>query len=124
MGYLSRHAVTFTTASDGSATVYSDRVNGHVHAIRYAYVDADTGADITITGETSTIPVLTITNAGTASTVHHPRAATVDVSNAASLYAVGGEPVETLIPVADERIKVVVAAGGNAKTGTLHFYVG
>ena len=124
MGYLTRHAVAFTTTSGGDATVYSDRVNGHVHAIRYAYVDADTGADITITGETSGIPVLTITNAGTASTTHHPRAATVDVVNAASLYAAAGEPVETLIPVADERIKVVVAQGGDTKTGTLHIYVG
>jgi hypothetical protein len=43
---------------------------------------------------------------------------------AASLYAVGGEPVETLIPVARERIKLAVANGGAGGVGTFHVYVG
>lgn len=66
--------------------------------------------------------VLTMTNQA-ASGTYAPRHATHDTAGAASLFAAGGEPVEALIPIAGERLKVIVAQGGNAKSGTLHVYI-
>jgi len=112
--------VTFTTTSGGAATVYSRPLSGLLHAIRYVYGDAATGADIVITDEATGLELLTITNAGTASTTHLPRGAAVGTTNAALLYAAGGAPVTDRLPVVS-RIKAVVAQGGDTKIGTLVF---
>lgn len=121
--YLERHTVTITTASDGSGTGYTPIAIGQIHAIRYVKTDYANGVDVTITCEASGQAVLTWTDVN-ASDTSYPRGATNDIIDAASLYAAGGEPVETLIPVAGERIKIVVASGGDTKTGAFHVYVG
>jgi hypothetical protein len=123
MAYVRRHVVTIVTDGSGDGTGYTDALNGFVHAIRYAKTDYADGVDFTITAETSGIAVLT-TSASNAAATFHPRAATVDTANAASLYAAAGTTVNALIPVADERLKIVVAQGGATKTGTFHVYVG
>lgn len=112
--------VTFTTDASGDDTVYSRPFVGLLHAVRYEYIDGDTGADFTITDEATGIALLTVTNAGTASLTIMPRGATVGTTNAASLYAGAGTAVEDRLPVCG-RIKTVVAQGGNAKTGALVF---
>lgn len=112
--------VTFTTTAGGAATVYSDPIVGLLHAVRYEYIDGDTGADFTITDEATGIALLTITNAGVASLTIMPRGATASTTNAASLYAAGGTAVEDRLPVCG-RIKTVVAQGGATKTGALVF---
>lgn len=119
-------SVSITTAADGSATVYTQPVSGFVRAISYVpdgSTPLDTGADITITANTSGLPILTITNLGTSAVTSHPRAATVSTANAAALYAAAGTAVNTEIPVADEAIKFVVAQGGNALKGVFYVYV-
>lgn len=120
---IQRHVVTVTTDGSGDGTGYTDvPVYGLVHAVRYVKTDYADGIDVTITGDLSGIAVLAVSNMNATAT-YLPRFATVDNAAAASLYAAGGEPVEDRIPVAMERIKVVVAAGGATRTGAFHLFV-
>lgn len=118
----------FTTTAGGAATVYSGgRVNGRVLEVRYTYGDAATGADFTITGNDSGKAVLTITNAGTSSVTWQPRQVVHPVANTGAGTALtfdGTNEIYDYICLADEEIKVVVAAGGATKSGTLTFIVG
>jgi len=41
----------------------------------------------------------------------------------ASLYAAGGEPVEGYIFVGGEPLSIVVAQGGDTKSGTLYLWI-
>lgn len=124
MAYLERHTVTVTTAADGTATAYTDlKCNGFVHSIRYVKTDFATGVDFTITAEKSGATLWAQNNVDATVTVF-PREATAGTDGAAALYAAAGTAVRALIPVANERIQIVIAQGGNAKVGTFHFYVG
>lgn len=119
-------SVALTTASDGSATGYTEPLSGFVRAIRYVphgSTPLDTNADATITADTTGLAILTITNIGTSALNIYPRAATASIANAAALYAAAGTAVNDLIPVCEERIKVVIAQGADTKSGTFWFYV-
>lgn len=124
MGFISTEAVTVTTIADGSATAYTRNYNGFLHAIQYTkpgttpYSD---GVVVTITAEVSGLPVWSETLTTNASKTRYPRAATNDVLGAAALYAAAGQPINDRIPVAGERLKIVLASGGNAKVGTFRF---
>ena len=111
------------TNSSGDATVYishgpNGNPNGFLVCIRYVPVDLDTGADLTITGEDSLIPIMTKTNVGTSTVFFYPRA----LLNAVADGAAATNPSE-FIPIKNERIKVVVAQGGNAKTGSIEAWL-
>lgn len=123
MAFFRIHTVAMTTASDGSLTTYTNEVNGLIHGIRYVKTDFADGSTMTVTVEDTGEAVWAESNVN-ASASRYPRVATSDTVGAASLYAAGGEPVEDKIAVANSRLKIVVASGGNAKTGTLHFIVG
>lgn len=114
--------------SSGAATSYGRKIWGRVESILYvpdASTPLDTGADFVITGETTGVPIFTITDVGTAAKSFAPRVQASDVTGVATLYASGG----TLVPsnvgpmVLHERIKVVTAQGGTSLLGTLHFVV-
>lgn len=126
--FITRYDFTLTVNASGDATVYSATpVTGLIRQIRYVPDGTnplDTGADLTITAEASGLVVDTLTNIGTAAVQWAPRQATSTVAGAASLYAAAGLAVNDLIAIAGERIKVVVAQGGNALTGTLYIWVG
>lgn len=115
-----RFAVAVTTAADGSFTGYTQPFAGRVLALFIVTGTLDAGTDWTITEEDTGAAIATLTNKNSGRVM--PRDATHDVLGAASLYAAAGEPVEDAIP-ANGRIKVVVAQGGNATSGTLHVYV-
>lgn len=125
MGKLTRHVVDVATIADGSGTGYTPAVSGFVRTIRYVK-DGTTpyaaGVDVTITAEISGAAIATLTNLDATGT-YQPRVATHDTVGAAALYAAGGTAVNDLIPVAQERIKIVIAAGGDTKTGRFHVYV-
>lgn len=123
MAYIERHVVTITTAAGGGGTGYTPVVNGFIQAIRYVKTDYADGVDFDVTAETSGIVIWDEDNVNASKTVY-PRAATHDTLGVASLYAAGGEPVETYIPVSTERVKIVVAAGGDTKVGVFHVYIG
>jgi hypothetical protein len=108
---------TITTAADGSATVYlGSRLRGRVHAIQYVIGTLDAGTDLVITGETTGVAILTDSPA--ASEWFYPRA----FANAVTTGAAGTAAQED-VHVLNERIKVVVAQGGNALTGTIRAFI-
>jgi len=116
---VTRVSVTPVTDGSGDATVYTEKVNGLLSTIQYVKTDYTDGVDFTITEEDTGLALWTGTNVNAATSIS-PRRPTTDALGAASLYAATGEPVEDLIPIAG-RIKVVIAAGGAAKTGQLVF---
>lgn len=120
---MKRYKVTVTTAADGSATAYSPRLSGKLNSIHYVKIDFADGVDFTITDEATGEGLWTDTNVN-ASEVVRPRAPVHDQVGAARLFAAGGTAVSDEIGVANSRIKIVIAQGGNVKTGTFHFLVG
>ena len=123
MSYVQRHAVSLTTAADGSATGYTPVVTGRIETLRYVKTDFVDGVDFAVTLEATGEAVWSQSDVNASATVA-PRQATHDVLGAASLYAGAGEPVEDKIAVANDRIKIVVAQGGDTKTGTVHVTLG
>lgn len=119
MSYAERHSIAVVTAADGSATAYSPVVTGKVSQIRYVKTDFATGVDFTITAEATGETIWTQTNVDASVTVA-PRQATHSTAGAAALYAAGGTGVNDKIALANDRVKIVIAAGGDAKTGTFH----
>ena len=119
MSYAERHSIAVVTAADGSATAYSPAVTGKVSQIRYVKTDFAAGVDFTITAEATGETIWTQTNVDASVTVA-PRQATHSTAGAAALYAAGGTAVNDKIALANDRVKIVIAAGGNAKTGTFH----
>ena len=120
--HVERHAVAVTTDASGDFTGYTPNVTGRVVSIQYVKNNFADTADFTITAETTGQGLWTQANV-TASATKAPRQPTHDAIGAASLYAAGGEPVEDHIYLANERVKVVVAQGGNATTGTFYITV-
>lgn len=117
--YVKRISISLTTLADGSVTAYSDKnVTGRIVDISYRKTDFVDGVDFAVTGEASGKNVWTQADVNVAQTVA-PRQPTHTAAGVVNLYAAAGSPVHDYIALADERIKVVVAAGGNVKTGEL-----
>ncbi len=112
-------APTIVTDASGNATVYlshgpNRKPNGFLRCIKYTPGTIATGADLTITGEDSGIPIMVKADAGTSIVFFYPRA----FPNAVADGAAGTVPSE-LIPIKDERIKIVIAQGGNGGVGSI-----
>lgn len=108
---------TITTDASGDATVYlGSRLRGRVHAIKYIKGTLDAGTDLVITGETSGVAILTDSPA--ADEWLYPRAFANAVTTGAA-GTVAQEPVHVL----NERIKVVVAQGGNGGVGSISVFI-
>ncbi len=114
-----RHVVTVTTDASGDATAYSPVLSGRLSQIRYVKTDFADGVDFTITAEGTGETLWTDTNINASETVA-PRQAVHDTAGAALLYAAGGTAQTDKIVLAADRVKIVVAQGGNVKTGTFH----
>ncbi|MEX0854099.1 MAG: hypothetical protein WD036_12585 [Bauldia sp.] len=122
---MRRMRVTVTTAVGGAATAYSPRISGELQHIEYkkhattAYTD---GVDFTITSERSGESLWTEVNIN-ASTTRRPRAATHSDVGVGLLYAAGGAAVADRMALANDRVKIVLAAGGDAKIGDFYIVV-
>ncbi|RYE71000.1 MAG: hypothetical protein EOP19_32520 [Hyphomicrobiales bacterium] len=119
------YEVTVTTAADGSATAYAPsagKCRGLLEAIQYEKVDFADGVDFTITDEVTGESLWTDTNVN-ASEIVRPRAAVADQAGAARLYAAGGTAVAEKIAIVS-RIKLVIAQGGNVKSGKFRLHIG
>lgn len=119
---LRRHVVPVTTAADGSATAYSPYLSGYVHEIHYVKTDFADGVDFTITAEATGETIWTQSDVNAAA-VKAPRQATHSTAGVASLYASGGTAVNDRIALGRDRVKIVIAQGGNAKSGAFHIVV-
>lgn len=115
--HVERHSVAVTTIADGSATAYSPVITGKISNIIYVKTDYADGVDFTVTLE-ATSQSLWREDTVNASKTIAPRQAVCDNTGTASLYAAGGEPVEDDIVCANDRVKIVIAQGGDKKTGT------
>ena len=123
MSYAERHTVTITTEASGDATGYTPVVTGFLSQIRYVKTDFDNGVDFTITAEATGETLWTEITVN-ASATRAPRQATHGTDGAASLYAGAGTAIQDKIALANDRVKIVVAQGGNAKVGTFHIVIG
>ena len=125
--YITHYVVNIQTNKTGDGIGYTDApVNGFIRAIRYVKPTAGSfaaGVDFEVTAEQSGVVIWDQDDVNASVTVY-PRAAICDTAGVASLYAENGEPVEDLIPIANERVKITVANGGDGGVGTFHVYVG
>ncbi len=124
--YAERHAVTITTDAEGAAEVYTPAVTGRVLGVRLVIPGSgglDAGTDLTVTAEATGEAILAVTNQGGSSASYYPRQPIHGATGAALEYATGFAQVEPITLVAD-RVKIVVAQGGNVTTGTAYVIVG
>lgn len=117
-----RFVVNVTTAADGSYTGYTPFLSGKVAAIHYVKNNFTDGVDFTITAEATGETLWTEANVNAAK-VCMPRGATHSNAGVAALYASGGTAVNDLIRVSRDRVKIVLAQGGNATTGAFHVVI-
>jgi hypothetical protein len=112
MSYAERHVVALTTNASGAVTAFTPPVTGRIAAVIYTKGNFDNGADLTITVESTTQSLWTDTDVNASETVYPLAVGNLGTGAASTL-------TEVPIFVANDRVKVVVAQGGNAKTGTI-----
>lgn len=128
--YAKTGTVTVTTDASGDGTGYIDGVNGRIFSIHYTVTSTPflepasptNGFDFTITTET-TLQNLWVEAGITGAKTVAPRLSVSDLVGAATHYNDDGdEPVVDYVIAAGaanaERVKIVVANGGNTLTGT------
>ena len=114
---IRRFEVDVTTAADGSATAYSPYLSGYINDIQYVKTDFADGVDFTITAE-ATGRTLWAESDVNAAAVRAPRQPTHSTAGVAALFASGGTAVNDKIALGRDRVKFVIASGGNVKTGS------
>lgn len=122
MAYFQTVTVPVTVDASGDATVYSNALSGYLEQIRYVKTDFADGVDFTITGDTTGATLWDEDNVNASVTVA-PRQPTQTTAGVAINYA-ATFPVHDRIAIGNERIKIVVANGGNATSGTFYITVG
>jgi len=125
MSFIQRFTVLVTTIANGSATAYSPHFTGKISQIRYVkdgttpYTD---GVDFTITAEATGENIWTQLNVNASVTVA-PRQPVHSTAGVAALYAAGGTAIQEMIAIANDRVKIVIADGGDSKIGTFFLLV-
>lgn len=117
-----RFVVNVTTAADGSYTGYTPFLSGKICQIEYIKTNFTDGVDFTITAEATGATLWTELNVNAAK-VCAPRIATHSNAGVAALYAGAGTAVNDKYAMSRDRVKIVIAAGGNATTGAFHIVV-
>lgn len=116
---LSRFTVNVTTDDQGDAVAYSPQCNGLVRTVEYVKPQSgglDAATDIDIIADVSGAVIWTNDDLST-SKVIHPLAQAQDNT--------GADIVGAYAPIclADERIKITVANGGNTLSGQFVFTI-
>lgn len=119
---LRKFTVAVTTASDGTATAYSPYFSGYIHSVQYVKTNFADGVDFTITIDGTGETVWTESNVNAAA-VKATRQPVYSTAGVASLYAAGGTAVQERLAVGRDRVKIVIAQGGNATTGSFTILV-
>lgn len=112
-----RKRINITTAADGTFTGYGDAAVGLVYAVQLVDGTLDDGVDVTITSEHAdlSIPILVKADFNTDQMVY-PRVLQ-------ALNTDGSALTTHAFPLCFGRPKVVIAQGGNAKTGAVVLYL-
>ena len=119
MAYSSRRfTVPATTDGTGAATVYSPYFSGFIQSIQYVKTDFANGVDFTITADEAGDSIVTLGNQDTA-TISRPRWATQSTAGVESRYVAGDalSVVRDKVALGRDRVKIVIASGGDTKTG-------
>ena len=116
--YAERHVVPVITDGAQAATEYSPHFTGRIHSITYLKTDFTDGVDFTITLEATGESLWTDTNINASETVYPVQKANLGGTGAASTI------LEQPFIAANDRVKIVIAAGGAVKTGAFHIVVG
>lgn len=119
---IRRFVVPVVTEYGGDAEDYSPVLSGKIVSIRYVKTDFADGVDFAVTAEDSGETIWAEEDVN-ASATRHPRAATHTTAGAASNYDGSSHAVLAKIALSQERIKIVVADGGNETSGTFHITV-
>ena len=116
MSNPTQHSVSVETATSGAATAYTTEViSGQIQAIKYTKPGSSplaSTADFTITTEGTGQNLWVDTNINATETVYPVVAANIAGSGAASSLT------EVGVYAAQERVKIVIAQGGDTKSGT------
>lgn len=114
---IRKHTVTLVTNGSGAATGYTGYLSGYVESIQYVKTDYANGVDFAITADATGEGIWTESDVNSA-VIKHPRAATHSTAGVAALYAGSGTAVNDRIALGRDRVKIVLAQGGDTKTGT------
>ena len=118
---MNKQTISVTTDASGDAAVFGHSLNGKLYAIEYHPGDIATGATLTVTcNGVGVKPLLTQANAGTAVLWKYPRDLVHAVADGAALTGTSGG--DRTMPILAGVLKVVVASGGNAKSGKVIFH--
>lgn len=124
--YATRSTVVVPTDASGNASVASPLLTGKIVSVSYVAdgtAPYDNTVDFTITVESSSQGVWSQSNVSASATVA-PRQATHTTAGVAALYASGGVAVLDDIVIANDRLVIALAQGGNTKTGSFVIVVG
>lgn len=128
-GRFQQFSATLTTDSSGDVTGYVGPagtgagtdlpfLNGEIISVAYTKVDYTNGVVFLMTTETGGLTVWSETAVNASKTVY-PLAAGNGTDGAALIFDAAGEPVPAAhIPLVNERLKIVIASGGNVTSGT------
>lgn len=121
MATIRRFVVSVTTASDGTATAYSPYLSGEIMQISYVKTDFADGVDFTITGEALGQTIWTESDVNAAKNCFPRQQINSTVGVALTLD--GTRTATDRIALSRDRVKIVIAQGGNVKVGAFHIVV-
>lgn len=117
---------TLTLSAGGASTSYFGPnsnlypITGYLLRVVYTKVNFSNNVTFTFSGEDSGLVLFSVTAGnGDASTIYNPLA----TSHVATTGAATGN-TDALVPIVGERLKLVIAAGGNATTGSFIVLIG
>lgn len=125
---MKQQLISWTTSAGGAATVYEQGnttpgkvIFGWLYAIAYLPGTTDTGATVTVTCEGMLSTTLLVkASAGTSNTLFYPRAIAHKAEDGAAFAGTTGG--DRTLPLLNGYLKVVIASGGNALSGSLIVY--
>lgn len=109
--YAERKSITLTTDAAGAAEGFIAVPFGRVLNLIYTKDDYAAGVDFTITSEETGQTIWTESDVNASKTVAPVQAAALPTGAASTL-------TEVPIVLANDRIKIVIASGGDTKSGT------
>ena len=119
MAFVQRYVLDVVTATGGGATAFTPVTTGRVAEIKYVKDGSNgytNGVDLTVESEATATQFWREDDVNASKTVY-PVAGATTATGAALLFAAGGTAVPVPFFVAEDRLKVTVASGGNTKTG-------
>lgn len=111
------------TAADGTAVGYTPMASGRVLAVRYVKTDYTDGIVATVTVESTSEPIVTMTAWNASGTVY-PRVGVQDATGAAAVFIAAGQAIREPVAISNDRIKFAIASAGNAHTGRFLVLIG